>query len=98
VRELTRCIAWTLALGAAALLVAAFAGRGLAHADGMAAWAVFLIYSPFYLLGHAFGTDSSHSPGVSAFDAAAFGAQFLYFFALVAGVRFFYRRRTRRGA
>ena len=94
-RELTRCIAWTLALGAVALLLAAFAGIGLAQADGVWAWAVLLVYSPFYLLGHAFGTESSHSLALSNFDAAVFGAQFLYFFVITAGVRYLHRKRAR---
>jgi hypothetical protein len=91
-RELARCIAWALAVGAAALAVAAFAGTGLAQADGVWAWAVLLVYSPFYLLGHVFGAENSHSPRLSAFDAAVFGAQFLYFLAIVAGVRYAFRK------
>jgi hypothetical protein len=97
-RELTRCIAWTLALGAAALLLAAFAGIGLAQVDGAWAWAVLLVYSPFYLLGHVFGSGKPFSPGWPAFDAAVFGTQFLYFFAITAGVRYLHRKRTRRAA
>jgi hypothetical protein len=97
-RELTRCIAWTLALGAAALLLAAFAGVGLAQVDGVWAWAVLLVYSPFYLLGHVFGSGKPFSPGWPAFDAAVFGTQFLYFFAITAGVRYLHRKRTRRAA
>jgi hypothetical protein len=97
-RELTRCIAWTLALGAAALLLAAFAGVGLAQVDGVWAWAVLLVYSPFYLLGHVFGSGKPFSPGWPAVDAAVFGTQFLYFFAITAGVRYLHRKRTRRAA
>jgi hypothetical protein len=96
-RELTRCIAWTLAIGAAALLLAAFAGVGLAQADGLWAWAVLLVYSPFYLLGHAFGS-AKFSSSLSGFDAAVFGAQFLYFFVITAGVRYLHRKRTRGAA
>ena len=84
-RELARCIAWTIGLGAPALLVAAFASTGLAQADGVGAWLVFLVYSPFYLLGHAFSPDSNHSLPDSAFDAVVFAAQFAYFFVIVAG-------------
>ena len=94
-RELTRCIAWTLAIGAAALLLAAFAGVGLAHADGVWAWVVLLVYTPFYLLGHAFSAQKSWSPGLSGFDAAVFGAQFLYFLVITAGVRYLYRKKAR---
>ena len=88
-------MAWTLALGAAALLLAAFAGIGLAQAEGLYAWAVLLVYSPFYLLGHAFAMQGSHEAGLSAFDGFVFGAQFLYFLAIVAGVRYLYRKRPR---
>jgi hypothetical protein len=84
-----------MGVGAAALLLAAFAGRGLAQADGVSAWAVFLIYSPFYLLGHVFGADHSHSAGLSRWDAAVFASQFLYFFVLTAAVRYLYRKRAR---
>jgi hypothetical protein len=97
-RELTRCIAWTLAIGAAALLLAAFAGVGLAQADGVWAWAVLLVYSPFYLLGHVFNGEKVASPALSGFDAAVFGAQFLYFFVITAGVRYLHRKRTRGAA
>ena len=97
-RELARCIAWALALGAAALLVAAFASFGLAQVDGVWAWAVLLVYSPFYLLGYVFGADISYSTGLSAFDAAVFGGQFLYFLAIVAGVRLASRKSARRNA
>ena len=93
-RELTRCIAWTLAIGAAALLLAGFAGMGLAQADGVWAWAVLLVYSPFYLMGHVFSSEKAASAVLSGFDAAVFGAQFLYFFVITAGVRYLYRKRT----
>jgi hypothetical protein len=97
-RELARCIAWALALGAVALIVAAFASFGLAQVDGVWAWAVLLVYSPFYLLGHVFGADISYSAGLSAFDAAVFGGQFLYFLVIVAGVRFALCKNWRRNA
>jgi hypothetical protein len=83
-----------MAVGAPALLVAAFAGVGLAQADGAWAWLVFLVYSPFYLLGHAFSAEA-HSWPDSAQDAAVFAAQFLYFLLIVAGVRYLGRRRRR---
>jgi hypothetical protein len=94
-RELTRCIAWTLAIGAAALLLAAFAGRGLAQADGAWAWAVLLIYSPFYLLGHAFSGEHPSPLALSSFDAAVFGAQFIYFFLITAAARYLHRKSAR---
>jgi len=94
-RELARCIAWTLALGAAALLLAAFAGAGLAQADGVWAWAVMLVYSPSYLLGHWWGNGQPPATVLSAFDAAVFGAQFLYFFLITGGVRYLHRKRSR---
>lgn len=97
-RELTRCIAWAMALGAPALLLAALAGVGLAQADGMWAWLVLLVYSPFYLLGHAFSADLAGSSADPAFEAAAFSAQFLYFLAIVAGARYLYRRKAGRRA
>lgn len=89
-RELTRCIAWTVGLGALALLFAAFAAKGLAQVDGPWAWLVFLLYSPFYLLGHAF-SSSERQLADSTFEAAVFAAQFLYFLAIVAGVRYLHR-------
>ena len=94
-RELTRCIAWALAIGTAALLLAAFAEAGLAQADGVWAWAVLLVYSPFYLLGHAFIGERAASPALSWFDAAVFGAQFLYFLLITAGVRYLHRKLAR---
>ena len=97
-RELARCIAWALALGTAALVVAGFTSFGLAQADGVWVWAVLLVYSPFYLLGYVFGADTSYSAGLSAFDAAVFCGQFLYFLAIVAGVRFAFCRKWRRNA
>jgi hypothetical protein len=97
-RELARCIAWALALGAAALVAAAFAGFGLAQVDGAWAWAVLLVYSPFYLLGYVFGADTSYSTGLSPFDAAVFGGQFLYFLVIVASVRFALGKNRRRSA
>jgi len=97
-RELARCIVWAIALGAPALLVAAFASMGLAQADGLAAWVVFLVYSPFYLLGHAFSADSGDPLPATAFEAAVFAAQFLYFFVIVAVVRYLYRKRLGRSA
>ena len=97
-RELARCIAWALALGAVALVVAAFTSIGLAQANGLWVWAVLLVYWPFYLLGYVVGAETSYSPGLSAFDAAVFGAQFLYFLAIVAGVRFAVRKSGRRNA
>jgi len=95
VRELTRCIAWSLAIGTAALLLAAFAEAGLAQADGVWAWAVLLVYSPFYLLGHVFSGEGAASPALSGFDAAVFGAQFLYFLVITAAVRYLHRKRAR---
>ena len=94
-RELTRCIAWALAVGTVALLLAAFAEGGLAQADGMWAWAVLLVYSPFYLLGDVFSGERAASPALSGFDAAVFGAQFLYFLVITAGVRYLHRKRSR---
>lgn len=93
-RELTRCIMWAIALGAPALLLAALAGVGLAQVDGPWAWVVFLVYAPFYLLGHAFSPESSNALPDSAFEAAVFAAQFFYFLAIVWGVRFLRRRRS----
>jgi hypothetical protein len=94
-RELAKCIAWTIAFGAPALVAAAFAGGGLAQADGIWALIVFLVYSPFYLLGHAFSPDAAQTAlPESTFDAAVFVAQFLYFFMVVAAVRYFHRKRA----
>jgi hypothetical protein len=94
-RELARCIVWAVGLGALALLLAAFGRVGLAQADGVLAWAVFLVYSPFYLLGHAFSSDAQ---GLSetGFNATVFAAQFAYFLLIVAAARFLHRRRARR--
>lgn len=94
-RELARCVVWATGLGALALLLAAFGRVGLAQADGALAWAVFLLYSPFYLLGHAFSADPE-SLSDTGFNATVFAAQFVYFLLIVATVRFVYRRRARR--
>jgi hypothetical protein len=90
-REFARCIAWTLALGTAALLFAMFGGGGLEHADGPQAWVLFSIYAPYYLLDH--GT-APHWPGPLVM-VAAFLAQFAYFLAAVAIVRSLARGKVR---
>lgn len=94
-RELARCIAWAIGLGTPALVVAAFGGAGLAQADGWWAWLVFVVYSPFYLLGHAFSAESASSLPDSSFDAVVFAAQFLYFLLAVAAVRYVHRLASR---
>jgi hypothetical protein len=86
-RELARCLAWTLALGALALLVAMFHGAGLAHTDGPWAWFLLLLFWPHYLLGY--GHDASPQ---SLYLPVVFAAQSGYFLTLVAAVR-----RLRRG-
>lgn len=80
-----------------ALLLAAFASKGLAQADGPLAWLVFVVYWPFYLLGHAFSSDSSDLVPDSGFEAAVFAAQFLYFLTIVAAVRYLSRGRLPAG-
>ena len=95
-RELARCIVWAIALGALALLLAAFGHIGLAQADGVLAWAVFAVYSPFYLLGHAFSADAAPWSD-SGLDAAVFAAQFLYFLLIVATARVVYRKSGKSG-
>jgi hypothetical protein len=88
-RELTRCLAWTLALGAVALLLAMFHSVGLAHADGPWVWLLLLLFWPQYVLG---------APGASAgsiYLPAVFVAQFAYFLALVAAVRRLSRGKSR---
>lgn len=86
---------WAVGLGALALLLAAFGSIGLAQADGLLAVAILLLYSPFYLLGHAFSPDAA---GLSdaGFDASVFAAQFIYFLSIVATVRYLHRNRKRR--
>ena len=86
-RELARCLVWTLALGAVALLLALFHGVGLAHADGPWAWVLLLVFWPHYLLAAVRGAG----PG-PANAPALFAAQFVYFLAVVFAVR-----RLRRG-
>ena len=95
-RELTRCIAWTLGLGALLLLAAVMTGVGLAQMDGALAWLVFAMYAPFYLLGHTLGTQLSDSVHDPLFLAAAMAAQFMYVLFIVACVRAFARARARR--
>ena len=91
-RELNRCIAWAAGLGAAALLLALFAGAGLAQTDGLWAWAVLAAYAPFYLLGHTFSPDPALAAPEPAFLALAVAAQFAYFACIVAVARYVYRR------
>jgi len=91
VREFARCIAWTLGLGTLALLFALFGGSGLDHADGPRAWVLFSIYAPYYLLGHGTGPQWPQ-PLVLL---AALLAQFAYFLAGVALVRFVARGKAR---
>lgn len=81
-REFARCIAWALLAGAPALGFALFAGGGLQQADGPAAWVLFIVYAPYYLLVHA----RAGWPD-AVFLAAVFAAQFLWFLAAAALVR-----------
>ncbi|HSH89312.1 MAG TPA: hypothetical protein VK996_04970 [Ramlibacter sp.] len=95
-RELTRCIVWTLCLGALALVIAAVMDIGVAQTEGASSWLILAVYAPFYLLGHAFHADPSgwlHDP---AFLAATIAVQFFYFLALVGATRYLYRGRSRR--
>ena len=94
-RELTRCIAWTVGLGAIAFAVAVATNVGLAQSEGFRAWLVFAAYAPFYGLVHAFHVEMSSWQEDSVFLAAALVAQFLYFLAIVTLVRFLYRQRRR---
>ncbi|AMO24230.1 hypothetical protein GCM10027034_15680 [Ramlibacter solisilvae] len=86
-RELARCLAWTLALGALALLLAMLPGAGLEHADGPWAWGLLLAFWPHYLLGPGQGAGSG-----ALHVAAIFGAQFAWFLAVVAAMRRLRRR------
>jgi hypothetical protein len=95
-REFARCLAWALAVGAVALLLAVFAGRGLAQADGALAWLVLAIYAPFYFLGHAFSGGSASGLTEASLDAAVFAAQFAYFLFFVFALRYAWRRRRHR--
>jgi hypothetical protein len=95
-RELARCISWTLAVGAVALLVAMFTSVGIAQSDGPLAWLVFAVYSPFYLVSHVLGPDPSQARLNALFIPSAFAAQFLYFFVFVAASRYLSRKSGRR--
>jgi hypothetical protein len=88
-RETARCIAWTLALGALALLFAMFGGSGLEHADGPRAWLLFIVYAPYYLLMDRAGLPDALLAG------AVFLAQFAYFLAAVAFLRSLARGKAR---
>ena len=79
-RELTRCIAWALALGALALFPAMFTTAGLAQAEGPWAWLVLA----------AEGWREAVAMPV------AFAAQFAYFFGLVWIARRAWQRHLRR--
>lgn len=95
-REISKCIAWALGMGAVALLAAACSGNGPAQMDGVSAWLVFLVYAPCYLLGQVFVPEfSAQTPGTS-FMAQAVAAQFLYFFLVAAALRLWLRKRRRR--
>jgi hypothetical protein len=96
-RELTRCIAWTLGLGALALAIAAAANLDLAHTEGARSWIVFVAYAPFYLLVHVFNTDPADWLADTGFLAAALAGQFAYYLAVVAVIRWLWRRKRRRG-
>ncbi len=86
-RELARCISWTLAFGAIALLIAMFTSVGLAQSEGPLSWLVFVVYSPYYLMSHALGPEAAQARMNAAFMPMVFGVQFLYFFVLVVTVR-----------
>ncbi len=87
-REFTRCLAWALALGMAALLFAVFGSAGLEHVEGPGAWLILVAYMPFYVFAHGVGSQ----PGALMMTVVVL-AEFVYILAVVAVVRRLARRR-----
>ena len=94
-RELTRCIAWALGLGALAFAVALLVDKGLPQLDGVWAWIAFIVYAPYYLLVHLFQARLTSWHDDPAFTGAAVAAQLAWFFVVVAVVRMAWRRSRR---
>jgi hypothetical protein len=95
VREFTRCIAWALGLGGLAFAAAVMTDASLAQSEGWRAWALLAVYAPFHLAVHLLQSSAALWREDMALTASAVVGQFLYYLAIVAAVRWVWRRRRR---